>query len=390
MTIPVGGIDPHQDTFTVGIVDAHGIETCHETFENTAAGYLDAIDLLNARGVRQVGVEGSAKWGAHVAIALAAAGFDAREVPASRSAAQRRSRRLDKTDAADAGTRPCAGGLRPAGCQDRSGARAPPSPGRGPHTGLHHVGDQIAKLPTEIRDQLTSTGKVESRLRRLEHIAPASAPPWPARTASNDSRRSSNKTAQRAARPAGLSASSTSCSTNTAPPCATKPASARSQPRPCCTRSEIPAASTENPSSPAGAAPAPSRCPQAKALATRSSTASTSAATGASTACSTSPRSPNNAASPKRPPTSPAKPPKARPDAKPDEPTNDTSPTASSTACGETKPLDDHPSRSPLDKGASDRPSHGDHLRRSSNRLGQSRHGSVLFGPHSLLPLSSA
>ena len=32
MTSPVGGIDPHQDTFTVGIVDGHGIETCHETF----------------------------------------------------------------------------------------------------------------------------------------------------------------------------------------------------------------------------------------------------------------------------------------------------------------------------------------------------------------------
>ncbi len=60
--------------------------------------------------------------------------------------------------------------------------------------------------------------------------------------------------------------------------------------------------------------------------------------------------------SPKRPPTSPARPPKARPDAKPDEPTNDTSPTASSAACGETKPPDDHPSRSPLDKGASDSP----------------------------------
>ena len=102
MTPPVGGIDPHQDTFTVGIVDPHGVEITHETFANTAAGYLDAIDLLDAHGVRPVGVEGSAKWGAHVAIALAAAGFDAREVPASRSAAQRRSRRLDKTNAVDA------------------------------------------------------------------------------------------------------------------------------------------------------------------------------------------------------------------------------------------------------------------------------------------------
>ena len=90
MTPPVGGVDPRQDTFTLGIVDANGVELTHETYDNTAAGYGAAIDLLDAHGVCQVGVEGSAKWGAHVGIALAAAGFDAREVPASRSAAQRR------------------------------------------------------------------------------------------------------------------------------------------------------------------------------------------------------------------------------------------------------------------------------------------------------------
>ena len=140
MTPPVGGIDPHQDTFTVGIVDRHGVEITHETFDNTAAGYGAAIDLLDAYDVRQVGVEGSAKWGAHVAIALAAAGFDAREVPASRSAAQRRSRRLDKTDAvdavasarallaADAGTGAGSGGPRPRRRGDRGGARTPQNP----------------------------------------------------------------------------------------------------------------------------------------------------------------------------------------------------------------------------------------------------------------------
>ena len=30
--------------------------------------------------------------------------------------------------------------------------------------------DQITKLPVEIRDQLTTAGKIEGRLRRLEHI----------------------------------------------------------------------------------------------------------------------------------------------------------------------------------------------------------------------------
>lgn len=102
MTAPVAGIDPHQTQFTVGIVDATGVEFACETFPNTAAGFIAAIDLLITHGVCQVGIEGSASWGAHVAIAVVAAGFDAREVPPQRSATQRRSRRLAKTDAIDA------------------------------------------------------------------------------------------------------------------------------------------------------------------------------------------------------------------------------------------------------------------------------------------------
>src|SRR3954452_6524945 len=102
MTPPIDGIDPHQDSITVGIIGSNGMELTHRSFPASAAGYFDAIALLTAHGVEQVGVEGSARWGAHVAIALVAAGFDAREVPGQRSAAQRRSRRLDKTDAVDA------------------------------------------------------------------------------------------------------------------------------------------------------------------------------------------------------------------------------------------------------------------------------------------------
>ena len=184
MTSAVGGIDPHQDTFTLGIVDRHGVETTHETFDNTAAGYGAAIDLLDTHCVEMVGVEGSAKWGAHVAIALAAAGFDAREVPASRSAAQRRSRRLDKTDAVDAVAsarallaEPTLGPVQALEVYDPLVAeieavlehRRALVAAR--TLGLHHVADQISKLPTDIRDQLTTAGKVESRLRRLEHIA---------------------------------------------------------------------------------------------------------------------------------------------------------------------------------------------------------------------------
>jgi hypothetical protein len=32
MTAPVAGIDPHQDQFTVGIVDAVGVQRACETF----------------------------------------------------------------------------------------------------------------------------------------------------------------------------------------------------------------------------------------------------------------------------------------------------------------------------------------------------------------------
>lgn len=179
----IGGIDPHQANFTVGIITPSGVEVTHQAFPNSAVGYIDAISLLNTHGVKQVGVECSASWGAHVAIALVAAGFDAREIPAQRSAAQRRSRRLDKTDAVDAVA--CARALAA-------------EPTLGPvqvlevHSPLlakieavlehrrmlvelrtlmlHHVADQIAKLPTDIRDRLTADGKIEGRLRRLEEL----------------------------------------------------------------------------------------------------------------------------------------------------------------------------------------------------------------------------
>ena len=139
--------------------------------------------MLTAHGVEQVGIEGSAGWGAHAAIALVAAGFDCREVPAQRSAAQRRARRLDKTDVVDAVAaarallaEPTLGPVQTLEVYDPLVAKieAVLEHRRMLVTVrtlvLHHVQDQIAKLPVEIRDQLTTTGKIEGRLRRLEHI----------------------------------------------------------------------------------------------------------------------------------------------------------------------------------------------------------------------------
>jgi len=183
MASSVAGIDPHQDSITVGIVDANGVEIAHRTFPASAAGYLDAIELLHAQSVELVGVEGSASWGAHVAVALSAAGFDCREVPPLRSAAQRRARRADKTDAIDAVAaarallaEPTLGPVQALQVYDPLVAKIEAVV---EHRRmlvavrtliLHHVQDQITKLPIEIRDQLTPTGKIEGRLRRLEQI----------------------------------------------------------------------------------------------------------------------------------------------------------------------------------------------------------------------------
>ena len=69
MSAPVGGIDPHQSNFTVAVVDINGVEMAHASYANGGAGYIAAIELLSSHGVEQVGVEGSASWGSHVAIA---------------------------------------------------------------------------------------------------------------------------------------------------------------------------------------------------------------------------------------------------------------------------------------------------------------------------------
>jgi transposase len=183
MTAAVAGIDPHQDSYTVGLVDPNGVELTHETFPTTAAGYLDGIELLRVHGVDQVGIEGSAGWGAHAAIAFVAAGFDCREVPAQRVAAQRRARRLDKTDVVDAIAaarallaEPTLGPVQTLEVYDPLVAKIEAVLEHrrmlvsARTLVLHHVQDQINKLPVEIRDQLTTNGKIEGRLRRLEQI----------------------------------------------------------------------------------------------------------------------------------------------------------------------------------------------------------------------------
>ncbi len=315
MTSAVGGIDPHQDTFTLGIVDANGVETCHETFDNTAAGYAEEIDLLDAHGVCLVGVEGSAKWGAHVAIALAAARFDAREVPPSRSAAQRRSRRPGQdrrrrrgrlragaAGRADPGPRPGLGGLRPARRRDRGRARAPPGAGSRTHTGFApcrrpdlqaaHRDPRPARQRRQDRSPAAPprTHRPRQRHHSRRQIPARMAPSIHRPRQPSAPRDPPPRTAhRRAARPARHH----TARRGRHRPHLRHPAVRGRRPDPVRPR---------DPSSPAGAAPAPSRSPQATATASPSSTGSTSAATDASTACCTSRRSPRPAASPTPPP----------------------------------------------------------------------------------------
>jgi transposase len=183
MASAVAGIDPHQDGFTVGVVDANGVELDHASFDNTATGFIEAIDWMTTHGVHRVGVECSASWGAHVAIAIVAAGFDAREVPPQRSANARRKRRLAKTDVIDAVAiarallaEPTLGPVQALEVYDPLVAKLEAVLEHRRMLvsvrtlALHHVQDQIAKLPIALRDQLVFDGKIEARLRRLESV----------------------------------------------------------------------------------------------------------------------------------------------------------------------------------------------------------------------------
>ena len=185
MTPPVAGIDPHQDSFTVGIVDANGVELDPRVVPDDAPPATStAIELLTAHGVVRVGIEGSASWGAHVAIALVAAGFDCSRSPTATvggaasgsSAGQDRRRRRRRHGAGVAGRTDARTRCRRSRCMTRWSPRSKPCSStvacwsRSARWSFTTSRTRSSKLPIEIRDQLSTTGKIESRLRRLEQI----------------------------------------------------------------------------------------------------------------------------------------------------------------------------------------------------------------------------
>ena len=125
MTAPIAGIDPHQAQFTVGIVDANGVEVVHDSFpqhrprvhRRDRTCWSHAVSPRSALRARRVGARTSRS-----------PSWRPGSTPARCPHSGQRSRRLAKTDAVDAvaaarallaeplvGAGADAGGLRSAG-----------------------------------------------------------------------------------------------------------------------------------------------------------------------------------------------------------------------------------------------------------------------------------
>lgn len=100
----VAGIDPHKNTATIAVLDHRGGLVDNKSFPITQDGidelltFLLGIELM----IDRIGIEGSGFLGRPLVLALAAAGYDVREVQANRTAERRKRRRRAKTDAEDA------------------------------------------------------------------------------------------------------------------------------------------------------------------------------------------------------------------------------------------------------------------------------------------------
>ena len=100
----VAGIDPHKNTATIAVIDSCGGRRGCGSFTIDEAGIEELLNFLldSELIIDRVGIEGSAFLGRPLALALAAAGYDTREVQANRTAERRSRRRRAKTDNEDA------------------------------------------------------------------------------------------------------------------------------------------------------------------------------------------------------------------------------------------------------------------------------------------------
>jgi len=165
------------------VLSATGAVLRCESFDITAAGLTALVAALTDTGavIDRIGVEGSSGLGRPVVTALAAAGYDVREVQASRTNDRRRRRHRAKTDITDAQAIAAEtladSHLPPAGKH----ASDPPAAWEALHTirtwrqslvlqrvrQLTEAEPVLTSLPIAIRDQLPPTSKVMAALTAL-------------------------------------------------------------------------------------------------------------------------------------------------------------------------------------------------------------------------------
>jgi transposase len=165
-----------------------GVVVARLSFTVTQAGLGELLGLLRDTGLvlDRIGVEGSGGLGRPVMLALAAAGYDVREVPASRTAERRKRRRRAKTDIEDAEAivreTLADPGLPPAG------KHAAPPPAWEQLVVIRDWRESLVlqrvrllteaepvlvSLPVSVREQLPATSRVRAALARLSALAPA-------------------------------------------------------------------------------------------------------------------------------------------------------------------------------------------------------------------------
>lgn len=184
-THAVAGIDPHKRTATVAVVDVLGILVSSLSFAVTGSGIAELLALLRSSSltIDRVGVEGSGGLGRPVMLALAAAGYDVREVQPNRTAERRKRRRRAKTDIEDAeatARETLADPDLPPGGKDAISSPASDELDvlRGWRESLvlqrvrllTEAESVLVSLPLRLREQLPSTSRVLASLNRLAEL----------------------------------------------------------------------------------------------------------------------------------------------------------------------------------------------------------------------------
>jgi transposase len=171
----------------VAVVDALGALITRLSFEVTQTGVGELLALLadTALPIDRIGVEGSGGLGRPITLALAAAGYDVREVQANRTAERRKRRRRAKTDHEDAEAIAretlADSALPPAGKHS-----APPASWDA-MVAIHGWRESLVlqrvrllteaeavlvSLPLSVRAQLPATSRVRAALKRLATLDP--------------------------------------------------------------------------------------------------------------------------------------------------------------------------------------------------------------------------